>query len=379
MIFDIRGIRRAESAFAILDGRIASAVGGQRRHPLIHDQLLNETLSEVKLGGNLLRPAELLITILDPDFSPFNERRLCIQAANLHERLAQLERRPGAFAGAVEAESASDMARSLNSFVTALTCGEAIEQLTASNPNPQPPASPIEVLLGFGRGLASREAGATETGPVEEDGLLLLTEKCEQLIREGGGLFEVAEIVVLAHRLPWLPSNLKAQQPTIARCMGPYLLRLGTGCPRAWLAPATSFRSDAAGYRRILGAEPSAQKADDAAVRWVAERLAAAIGVATERFGELELRAAQWARAVGRRHSRSRLPEVLQLLAEFPVITSSALRRRLGISQQGADFLVHDLLRARILRPDGSRNGTRLYATAQFRSESGNPRAASMP
>jgi len=165
--------------------------------------------------------------------------------------------------------------------------------------------------------------------------------------------------------------------PQFARIVAPLLVARACRLERARLPVGACWRQDHAGYRAALGGS------EEAWIVWMARLLADAVAAEDERAGAIDARQASWIAATavvprlpkrrndtlgptrrqrtGTRRSTGRLPQLLELLWEQPMVSTRAVERRLGMTYRSALTLIQDLETAGVLRRATERKLDRLW------------------
>ncbi|PWC34857.1 helix-turn-helix domain-containing protein [Azospirillum sp. TSO22-1] len=168
--------------------------------------------------------------------------------------------------------------------------------------------------------------------------------------------------------------------PHFARMAAPHLIARACRMGAARLPVAAWWGRDHAGYRVALGGS------EDGWIAWMARLAADAVEAETERSARIEARHASWIAATavvprlpkrrsdtrgptrrqraGTRRSTGRLPQLLDLLWEQPMVSTRAVERRLGMTYRSALDLIQDLETAGVLRRATERKLDRLWQAA---------------
>jgi len=165
--------------------------------------------------------------------------------------------------------------------------------------------------------------------------------------------------------------------PQFARIVAPWLFARACHLDRVCLPVTACWRRDQTGYRLALGGS------EDDWVAWMARLVAEAAESEARRSELIEARHAQWIAATavvprlpkrrsdtlgptrrqraGTRRSTGRLPRLLDLLWEQPMVSTRAVERRLGMTYRSALDLIQDLEQAGVLRRATERKLDRLW------------------
>lgn len=168
--------------------------------------------------------------------------------------------------------------------------------------------------------------------------------------------------------------------PHFARMAAPHLIARACRMDTACLPVAAWWGRDHTGYRMALGGS------EDEWIAWMARLAADAVEAETERSARIEARHASWVAATavvprlpkrrsdtrgptrrqrtGTRRSTGRLPQLLDLLWEQPMVSTRAVERRLGMTYRSALDLIQDLDTAGVLRRATERKLDRLWRAA---------------
>lgn len=165
--------------------------------------------------------------------------------------------------------------------------------------------------------------------------------------------------------------------PRFARIVAPLLIARACRLGRVWLPVSASWSRDCSGYRIALDGS------EEGWTSWMVRLLADAVEVESARCETIETRHAGWIAATavvprlpkrrsgtqgptrrqrtGTRRSTGRLPQLLDLLWEQPMVSARAVERRLRMTYRSALDLIQDLEKAGVLRRATERKLDRLW------------------
>lgn len=165
--------------------------------------------------------------------------------------------------------------------------------------------------------------------------------------------------------------------PQFTRIVAPWLFARACHLDRLCLPIAAYWRRNQTGYRIALGGS------EDDWITWMVRLVSQAAESEAQRSDLIEARHAQWIAATavvlrlpkrrsntlgptrrqrtGTRRSTGRLPRLIELLWEQPMVSTRAVERRLGMTYRSALDLIQDLEQAGILRRVTERKLDRLW------------------